>query len=66
MLADTLAQPELAAMVGISEPSLQRALRQLRELGVVSTGYRRIVIRDIAKLERIARPGLNGGQDSIR
>jgi CRP/FNR family cyclic AMP-dependent transcriptional regulator len=65
-LGYTLTQPELAAMIGISEPSLQRALRKLRELGVVSTGYRRIIIRDMAKLERIARPGLNGGQDAIR
>ena len=65
-LGYTLTQPELAAMVGISEPSLQRALRKLREPGVVDTGYRRIVILDMAKLERIARPGWNSGPDSIR
>jgi len=65
-LGYTLTQPELAAMVGISEPSLQRALRKLRELGVVDTGYRRIVILDMTKLDGIARPGWNGGQDSIR
>jgi CRP/FNR family transcriptional regulator, cyclic AMP receptor protein len=56
-----LSQSELAAMVGISEPSLERALRKLRELRVVVTGYRRMVIRDLAELERIARPGLNSG-----
>jgi CRP/FNR family transcriptional regulator, cyclic AMP receptor protein len=61
-----LTQPELAAMVGVSEPSIQRALRQLRDDGVVDTGYRRIVILDMAALKRIAGPGWNIGQKSIR
>lgn len=50
----TLTQPELAAMVGASEPSVHKALRQLRNDGVVSTGYRKVVIADPAALTGIA------------
>jgi CRP/FNR family transcriptional regulator, cyclic AMP receptor protein len=61
-----LTQPELAAMVGVSEPSIQRALRQLRDDGIVDTGYRRTVILDMAALKRLAGPGWNSGRKSIR
>lgn len=50
----TLTQPELAEMIGASEPSVHKALRQLRSRGVIETGYRRIVIRDPAALRAIA------------
>jgi CRP-like cAMP-binding protein len=50
----TLTQPELAAMVGASEPSVHKALRQLRHDGAVSTGYRQVVITDPAALDAIA------------
>jgi len=61
-----LSQPELAAMAGVSEPSVQRALRKLRDGGVLDTGYRRIIIRDMAALGGIAGPGWYSGQESIR
>jgi CRP/FNR family transcriptional regulator, cyclic AMP receptor protein len=50
----TLTQPELAAMVGASEPSVHKALRQLRNLGAVVTGYRQVVITNPAALDTIA------------
>lgn len=65
-LGYALTQPELAAMVGVCEPSVQRALRKLRADGVLGTGYRRIIIRDMAALHAIAGPGWNGGPESIR
>lgn len=64
-LGYALTQPEVAAMVGVSEPSVQRALRKLRDSGVLDTGYRRIIIRDMAALKRIAGPGWFSGQESI-
>jgi CRP/FNR family transcriptional regulator, cyclic AMP receptor protein len=60
-LGYSLTQPELAAMVGASEPSVQRALRQLRADGVVDTGYRRITIRDPAALDALAGSAWTGG-----
>jgi CRP/FNR family cyclic AMP-dependent transcriptional regulator len=65
-LGYALTQSELAAMVGVSEPSVQRALRILRDSGVLTTGYRRIIIRDMSALKRIAGPGWNNEQESIR
>jgi CRP-like cAMP-binding protein len=49
-----LTQPELAAMVGASEPSVHKALRQLRGDGIVVTGYRHVLITDPVALETIA------------
>lgn len=56
-LGYTLTQPELAAMVGASEPSVHKALRQLRVSGVIVTGYRRLVISDLDSLAALAEPG---------
>lgn len=50
----SLTQPELAALVGASEPSVHRVLRSLREDRVIETGYRRILVRDVPELSRIA------------
>jgi CRP/FNR family transcriptional regulator, cyclic AMP receptor protein len=50
----TLTQPELAAMVGASEPAVHKALRQLRADGVVVTGYRQVAIADPVALDAIA------------
>jgi CRP-like cAMP-binding protein len=50
----TLTQPELAAMMGASEPSVHKALRQLRDQGVVATGYRKVLITDPTALDAIA------------
>ncbi|MEU6591601.1 Crp/Fnr family transcriptional regulator [Streptomyces sp. NPDC046881] len=49
-----LTQPELAELVGASEPSVHRVLRSLREQAVIETGYRRILVRDVSELSRIA------------
>lgn len=49
-----LTQPEFAAMVGASEPSIQKALRQLRRDGIVETGYRQIMIKNPAGLDLAA------------
>jgi CRP-like cAMP-binding protein len=47
-------QPDLAALVGASVPSVQRVLRSLREHGMIETHYRRILVRDVAGLQRAA------------
>jgi CRP-like cAMP-binding protein len=39
-----LTQPELAALVGASEPSVHRILTQLRRRGILRTGYGSIVV----------------------
>jgi CRP/FNR family transcriptional regulator, cyclic AMP receptor protein len=48
-----LTQPEFAAMVGASEPSVQKALRDLRHDGVVETGYRHVVITNPGALDLV-------------
>ena len=45
---------------GASEPSVHRALRQLRADGVVGTGYRRVIIRDLRTLHEIAGAAWTG------
>ena len=52
-----LTQTELATLVGASEPTIQRALRQLRADGVVTTRYRETTVIDIAGLRKRAFPG---------
>ncbi|WP_333835113.1 Crp/Fnr family transcriptional regulator [Rubrimonas sp.] len=47
-----LAQAEFADLVGLSLPTLQRALRRLAEAGLVELGYGRIRILDRAGLLR--------------
>lgn len=51
-----LTQPELASLAGSAEPTVHKALRQLRTAGVVSTGYRSITINDLEQLRDIAYP----------
>jgi CRP/FNR family transcriptional regulator, cyclic AMP receptor protein len=41
-----LTHPELAAMIGASEQSVHKALRQLRAEGAIETGHRKIMIVD--------------------
>jgi CRP-like cAMP-binding protein len=50
-----LAQAELAALAGATEPTIQRVLTTMREEGVLETGYRRIHILDEARLSELAR-----------
>jgi CRP-like cAMP-binding protein len=49
-----ITQPELATLCGAAEPTVHKALRRLREAGVVSTGYRTIRVEDLALLASIA------------
>jgi len=51
-----ITQPELATLAGAGEPTVHKALRQLRDAGVVSTGYRSITINDVARLRSLAYP----------
>jgi CRP/FNR family cyclic AMP-dependent transcriptional regulator len=53
-IAFPLTQPEIAAMVGASEPSVHRLLTALRRDGVINTSYRRVVIRDTEALRELA------------
>ncbi|ARQ67755.1 Crp/Fnr family transcriptional regulator [Streptomyces marincola] len=49
-----LTQPELASLAGAAEPTVHKALRELRRSGVVSTGYRSIRVESPARLSEIA------------
>jgi len=49
-----LTQPELATLAGAAEPTVHKALRELRKAGVVTTGYRTIRINDVNQLKDIA------------
>ncbi|MBB0231907.1 Crp/Fnr family transcriptional regulator, partial [Streptomyces calidiresistens] len=55
-LAFPLAQRDMAALAGISDAGLQRAVRVLREEGVVTTGYRVWVVHDPERLRAAADP----------
>ena len=52
-----LSQTELATLVGAREDTVQRALRLLRERGLLRTGYRRIVVLDEPGLRALADEG---------
>nr|WSX47817.1 Crp/Fnr family transcriptional regulator [Streptomyces sp. NBC_00974] len=49
-----ITQPELATLAGTAEPTVQKALRRLREAGVVSTGYRTFRVEDLSELRQLA------------
>lgn len=55
VLEVALTQPELAALVGATEPTIHRVLTAMREQGVLETGYRRILVVDEERLERLAK-----------
>jgi|GEM_PF-693509 len=52
-----LTQPQFAALIGASAPSVHKAMRQLRNEGVLQTRYRKIVITDTVALAAIADSG---------
>ncbi|MFC9431880.1 Crp/Fnr family transcriptional regulator [Streptomyces sp. NPDC056987] len=52
-----LTQPELAALTGSAEVTIHKALAELRRDGLITTGYRRNVVLDLARLREIARLG---------
>lgn len=49
-----LTQGELASLAGAAEPTVQRALRQLKAEGLVATGYRETTVLDMDALRRRA------------
>jgi len=48
-----IGQSELGELAGVAMSTAERILKDLRERGVLSTGYREILIRDMAYLDRI-------------
>jgi CRP-like cAMP-binding protein len=48
-----LTQPEIATLTGAAETTIHKALRELREQGLLETGYRSTVIRDLARLKQV-------------
>lgn len=54
VIAWRLTQPEIASLAAVAEPTAQKALRALRERGVIATGYRSLTIVDFCELNRIA------------
>ena len=48
-----LSQPELASLVGVSEPTLHRTLTELRGRKVIRTRYRRLIVSDPAALRAL-------------
>jgi CRP/FNR family transcriptional regulator, cyclic AMP receptor protein len=56
-IAVPLSQPELATMIGVSEATVQKVLRDLRERRLVRTGYRRLTLVDVPALRAIGEGG---------
>ncbi|NEA26900.1 Crp/Fnr family transcriptional regulator [Actinomadura bangladeshensis] len=52
-----LTQEELGKLVGAARESAVKAVRQLRDAGLIRTGYRRIVVADLAGLKACAMIG---------
>jgi CRP/FNR family transcriptional regulator, cyclic AMP receptor protein len=50
-----LSQEDLASWIGASRATVARMLTQLRQDGIVLTGYRHTVITDLEKLDQVAR-----------
>ena len=50
-----LAQSTLAAMLGVRRPSVNRILQDWQRDGVVATGYGRVRLLNLPRLERLAR-----------
>lgn len=48
-----LAQVDLAALVGATGPSVHRELAHLRQISAIETGYRRLVVKDLATLRAL-------------
>jgi len=51
-----ITQSELGELAGVAVSTAERVLKELRKLGVVSTRYREITIRDMAYLDGIRFP----------
>jgi CRP-like cAMP-binding protein len=51
-----ISQTELATMIGIAEATAQKAMRDLRRTGAITTGYRSITVTDIDQLREMGVP----------
>jgi len=51
----SLSQPELGSLVGASKESTAKAIRGLREMGLIETRYRRVIVSDVASLRSVAQ-----------
>jgi CRP-like cAMP-binding protein len=51
-----LTQTELASLASVAEPTVQKALRRLRDAGVITTGYRNLIVESFSELDMMARP----------
>ncbi|MFG2625348.1 Crp/Fnr family transcriptional regulator [Streptomyces sp. NPDC048473] len=49
-----MTQPEMAALTGAAETTIHKGLRELREEGLLETGYRSTTIRDLPRLRELA------------
>jgi CRP-like cAMP-binding protein len=49
-----LTQPEMAALTGAAETTVHKGLRELRDEGLLDTGYRTTTVRDLARLKHVA------------
>jgi CRP/FNR family transcriptional regulator, cyclic AMP receptor protein len=49
-----LTQAELASLATVAEPTMQKALRGMRQSGMISTGYRTLTIVDLVALDAMA------------
>jgi CRP/FNR family cyclic AMP-dependent transcriptional regulator len=54
VLRSPLTQPEVASLAAASQPAVHRVLRDLRERGILSTGYRSIAVTDLDRLRASA------------
>lgn len=50
-----LRQEDLAAMIGVSRPTINKALKQLEARGMIKVAYRQIVVLDAAGLRSLGR-----------
>lgn len=48
-----LTQPEIATLTGAAERTIHKALRELREAGLLETGYRTTVVRNLVQLKQV-------------
>jgi CRP/FNR family transcriptional regulator, cyclic AMP receptor protein len=51
-----LTQTELASLASVAEPTVQKVLRKLRDIGVIATGYRSLTVEAFSELNRLAGP----------
>ncbi|WP_420034420.1 Crp/Fnr family transcriptional regulator [Streptomyces sp. cg28] len=49
-----LTQPEMAALTGAAETTVHKGLRELRDEGLLDTGYRSTTVRDLTRLKDVA------------